>query len=221
MKQALQFRAAQNLAMTPQLQHSLRLLQLSALEFEQEIARALAENPFLEAEEEAQSSAEAGAESAAPETPPEPVSPEDFAGAAASTRAHGDGGETPELGALTPAPVSLRDHLIEQIRGARLSDRDRLLAGLIVEALDDDGYLRQSLDDLHGVVPGDIEIEPDELAIALRFVQSLEPAGVGARSPAECLELQLAREPEDRPGRALALDIVRGHLDALAAHDTP
>jgi RNA polymerase sigma-54 factor len=70
------------------------------------------------------------------------------------------------------------------------------------------------------VLPPELCATPDELAIGLRFVQSLSPAGVGARSPSECLRLQLERQPDARAGQALAVAIVRDHLDLLAAHDT-
>lgn len=250
MKQSLQLHAAPTLAMTPQLQQSLRLLQLSALEFEQEIARALAENPFLERVEDGepgaapaerapgaagdgQSSpidgAAAPATDAAPDMAPdttadvaiERISREDLAADWWTGRAPADAGEEADVGVYTASPVGLRDHLLDQVRASRLDEREKLLAGVVVEALDDDGYLRQSLDELPAVLPADLAVEADDFTIALAFVQSLEPAGVGARSPAECLGLQLARLPEDRPGRDLALRIVRHHLDALAAHDTP
>jgi len=242
MKQSLQLHAAPTLAMTPQLQQSLRLLQLSALEFEQEIARALSENPFLERVEDAErAAATAAADGApadaaavpAPDAAPdvasdrtadaaiERISREDLAADWWTGRSSADAGEEIDVGVYTPSPVGLRDHLLDQVRASRLDERGKLLAGVVVEALDDDGYLRQSLEDLPGVLPAGVVVEADELAIALAFVQSLEPAGVGARSPAECLELQLARMPDERPGRGLALAIVRRHLDALAAHDTP
>ena len=238
MKQDLQLRTAQTLAMTPQLQQSLRLLQLSALEFEQEILRSLAENPFLERDEETEgvparpeaspatgTAVDAQADTAmgaAADAVGESLTREDLLGERWAARTPGQGGsDDADVGAYTASPVSLHEHLLEQVRCSCLSERDKLLAGLTVEALDDDGYLRQSFDDLASVLPGETAIEPEELAVALRFVQSLEPAGVGARSPSECLELQLVRLPAEKPGRGVALAIVRNHLDALAAHDTP
>jgi RNA polymerase sigma-54 factor len=236
MKQGLQMRTAQSLAMTPQLQQSLRLLQLSALEFEQEILRSLAENPFLEREEESNAAAADPAGEAAEADAPsqiessassttealgESLTREDLLGERWTGRAPAaNGSDDADVGAYTACPVSLHEHLLEQVRCSRLGERDKLLAGLVVEAVDEDGYLRQSFDDLASVLP-ESEIDPEDLAIALRFVQSLEPAGVGARTPSECLELQILRLPTDRPGRDLALEIVRSHLNVLAAHDTP
>jgi len=249
MKQALQLRVTQNLAMRPQLLQSLRLLHLSALEFEQEIVRALSENAFLERDEQTDNVDEAAEEGVAPaagdsgeacsapaggvdanmysagsaETAHDRLPQEPFLGDRWTGRAGAGAGadDAIDAGVYTAAPVSLHDHLIDQVRGSGLSERDKLLTGVVVEGLDDDGYLRQSIDDLRSVLPAEIAAEPDELAVALRFVHSLDPPGVGARSPAECLELQLARYSVDHPGRELALTIVRDHLDALAAHDTP
>jgi len=216
--------------MTPQLQHSLRLLQLSALEFEQEIRQAVGNNPFLETEREAADRAAPAATdwAAAPPAPaaaaPEPAaaatfSAEDLYADRWRAPRTGRDDDEPEVGSHTPAPVSLREHLLEQIAASRLGEPDRLLAAVIAEALDEDGYLRQSPGELAAVLPDGLTAAPEELALALRFVQSLEPAGVGARSPAECLRLQLERRPADEPGRDLALAVVREHLDLLAAHD--
>lgn len=225
---ALQLHAMQSLTMTPQLQQSLRLLQLSALEFEQEILRAAGKNPFLETGRDVERAAPAdgAALPASAAATPEPLGAPTFAVEElyadrwhASPRAARDD-EEPQVGSHIPAPVGLREHLLEQVAASRLGERDRLLAAVIAEALDEDGYLRQSLDELAAVLPAGLAGTPEDLALALRFVQSLEPAGVGARSPAECLQRQLERRPADEPGRDLALAIVRDHLELLAAHDT-
>ena len=88
----------------------------------------------------------------------------------------------------------------------------------LIDALDDDGYLTQSLDDLAESLPPELEIEPEELQIALRHLQHLDPTGVGARSAQECLALQLEALPVDAT-QILALRIVRNHLDLLAGRD--
>lgn len=225
MKHSLELRATQSLRITPQLAQSLRLLQLSAIEFEQEIAQAAESNPFLEQpEEEPPTDGQDPAQfenSTRAEDPA--VSLSDLAGAAshATTRnSSGTDGDDADFGSYTAAAVGLHDHLLQQVRASRLSERDQLFAGVVVEALDDDGYLRQSLAEVRAVIPAEVEADEEDLMVGLRFVQSLDPVGVGARSPAECLRLQLERVPEDRPGRSLALRIVERHLDLLAAHDT-
>ena len=96
--------------------------------------------------------------------------------------------------------------------------RDRTLVQCLIDALDDDGYLTQSLEDLAEALPPELEIEPEELQIALRHLQNLDPTGVGARNAQECLALQLEALPVDET-QALALRIVRQHLDLLAGRD--
>jgi RNA polymerase sigma-54 factor len=236
MKQTLQLKLSQHLTLTPQLQQSIRLLQLSTLELNQELERFLADNPLLEREDtpadvpyqpahlngstSSQTDAPAG-ESAVPET-----STGESAGTSqdwfedapsfSGGRDDNDEGDFPQIPADSP---SLREHLLEQIAMLKLSDRDRILVALLVDALDDDGYLTQPLEEIVELFPAELQVEPEELQIALMHLQHLDPVGVGARNPAECLELQLAAMPASTPGHELALAVVRQHLAALAARD--
>jgi RNA polymerase sigma-54 factor len=236
MKQTLQLKLSQHLTLTPQLQQSIRLLQLSTLELNQELERFLADNPLLE-REESEDDAEAPAarlnatapvqETATAGDAPEAAPPADDerpadadwyleGSGSGSGREDGEEGDYPQLAAESP---SLRDHLLQQLSLTPLPDRDRSLVGLLVEALDEDGYLTQPLDEIAAMLPPELGVEAEELAIALKHLQNLDPTGVGARSPAECLELQLAALPELTAGRELALRIVREHLGLLAARD--
>jgi RNA polymerase sigma-54 factor len=222
MKPMLQLRASAALVMTPQVQQSLHLLQLSALEFHQELQAALASNPFLEAAETGadDSAAEAAETDDASDAPADEGiddSALDFdSGAAASQPAADDDADSRSSAARAPG---LREHLRTQIGASRMSERDRMVAVAVAEALDADGYLRLDPNDIISALP-ELQIGSEELAIGLRFVQSLDPPGVAARTPSECLALQLDRLPADVPGRALAQAIVRDHLKLLAAHDT-
>jgi RNA polymerase sigma-54 factor len=235
MKQTLQLKLSQHLTLTPQLQQSIRLLQLSTLELNQELERFLAENPLLERDEEegeaqppringAQPSAEAAPERAdAPDGAPsaEDERPADTdwyleGGGSGASREDGDESDYPQLAAESP---SLRDHLLQQLSLTPLPDRDRRLVAMLVDALDEDGYLTQPLDEIAAMLPPELGVEAEEIAIALKHLQNLDPTGVGARSPAECLELQLLAAPEATAGRELALRIVREHLELLAARD--
>lgn len=232
MKQSLQLKLSQSLTLTPQLQQSIKLLQLSTIELNQEIERFLADNPLLEREDgdetpppprgevagEATSSADTQQE-AAERDAPETDSSSDFLEASGDWGSGGsrsrDDEDDRDYQDIQAASISLRDHLNSQISLSPMSDRDRLLARFIIEALDDDGYLHQSLEDLIEIIPEDFEIDPDDLQIALNQVQSLEPAGIAARTPSECLALQLRALP-DSATRELALIIVREHLELLA-----
>jgi RNA polymerase sigma-54 factor len=236
MKQTLQLKLSQHLTLTPQLQQSIRLLQLSTLELNQELERFLAENPLLEREESDDGDAPPrvnGGERMSEAAPEHPAAPEAAApaeaerpadadwyletGASGAGRDDGDESDYPQLAAESP---TLRDHLLQQLSLTPLPDRDRRLVAMLVDALDDDGYLTQPLDEIAAMLPAELGVEAEDLAIALRHLQNLDPTGVGARSPAECLELQLAALPEAAaPGRELALRIVREHLALLAARD--
>ena len=222
MKPSLQFRLSQHLTLTPQLQQSIRLLQLSTVELNQEIERILMDNPALEREDHDEPDApapQAGASSTSAATTEAPPAPDaDWsADVAANWRAGGDD-EEGERTFTQPDTPTLRDHLHSQISLTNISERDRVLVGLLIDALDDDGYLTQSLEEIAALLPPEAEVDLEELAIALRHLQNLEPAGVGARSPGECLALQLRTQTEC-PERTLALDIVDRHLELLASRD--
>jgi RNA polymerase sigma-54 factor len=237
MKPTLQFRLSQHLTLTPQLQQSIRLLQLSTVELNQEIERLLMENPILEREDGETDAAgppqSAGThdERQAATSPGEPVEanperneelPVDFAAPwrgveDSGTDDDGDRNNTP------PDLPTLREHLIGELALTNLGPRDRALVGLLIDALDDDGYLTQSLEDIAALMSAEAGVGVDELAIALRHLQNFEPAGVGARSPGECLALQIRAMREDDPGACaaagLALAICERHLDLLASRD--
>jgi RNA polymerase sigma-54 factor len=235
-ERSLSLKTRQTLALSPRLQQSVRLLQLSALEFAQEIRQALVTNPFLEEEETEEATAgtatpheEAAREEAPAVEEPAPTAVDDTYdsgaslaesyGERSSTR-NNDDSETDWTDWIEASP-SLRDHLRNQLLLAQLSPRDRALAHAIIDALDDDGYLRQTLEELAAVLTGIVDppVEPDDLRSALRLVQCLEPAGVGARDLAECLDLQLQVLRLDTPYRELARRIAREHLPLVARRE--
>ncbi|MBM3390417.1 MAG: RNA polymerase factor sigma-54 [Betaproteobacteria bacterium] len=232
MKQTLQLKLSQHLALTPQLQQSIRLLQLSTLELNQEIETFLQDNPLLEREDEPAPEAPAYAASGdALQTPAESLDgapPEPNFGDAVPADWIGEGGaspsrddrndDEPSFAEIQAAATSLRDHLDAQLAMMPLSECDRSLVRLLIEALDDDGYLAQSLEELAEMLPPELEVDLDELQIALKHLQNFDPPGIGARNASECLALQLANLPASRT-RDLALKIVRNHLDQLAARD--
>ncbi|HQX05696.1 MAG TPA: RNA polymerase factor sigma-54, partial [Zoogloea sp.] len=137
------------------------------------------------------------------------------AGSGNGQRDDDDDADFQEFQAAVP---SLRDHLDAQVALTPLSDRDRALVRFLIEALDDDGYLTQDLEDLLPLLPAELEFEIDDLNIALRQIQSLDPAGIGATDVSQCLGLQLRTLPPSE-ARQLALAIVAEHLELLAARD--
>jgi RNA polymerase sigma-54 factor len=242
-KQTLQLKLSQHLTLTPQLQQSIRLLQLSTIELNAEVERMLQENPLLEKVE--------GDEEPLPTAASSPASiPHRVRGAGTATRAcAGRDAEARERSERPSAPTSRitrrRDGLGRQQRQRRRRGRLLPAAGrdehaarspavaarraersaarpsarrALIDALDEDGYLHTSLEELAEMFPAELEIEPDELSIALCYLQSFEPAGVGARDAAECLALQLKALPERRRSRRGA-QVVTEHLPLLAARD--
>ena len=223
MKPALQLRLSQHLTLTPQLQQSIRLLQLSTLELNQEIEQALAENPILERDEgEPDGTPPGHAPSGSAPAAGEPSAPERTADLtaefASSWQGGEDDGESDRSVSAHDAPT-LRDHLNEQLSLVNLQGGDRALVALLIDSLDEDGYLTQSLEEIAPLLPPEAMAGIDELSIALRHLQNLEPAGVGARGPGECLALQLRARCAGHPAGPLALHIVEQHLDLLAARD--
>jgi RNA polymerase sigma-54 factor len=291
MKQGLSLRVSQHLALTPQLQQSIRLLQLSTLEMAQEVEQMLDENPFLERGEEAAEREEFGVTHAdAPVGPADqlaeaaqPVA--DLNGPGADSRVSStDGGEgvpaedvesrvdgatsveeswegdgtvemapdDGEWGGEAPArnsgsasddetasaadlarvPVSLQDHLHEQARCLRISDEDAAVLYFLIESLNDDGYLVDSIHDLACACwqltagplapsePRFDEIEEIEqrLGLALQWLQQMDPAGVGARDLGECLRLQILELRNTAEARA-ALAICEQPLELTAKRD--
>ena len=225
MKPTLQFRLSQHLTLTPQLQQSIKLLQLSTVELNQEIERLLMENPILEREEdEGEGAVSAPAQSG--ETPPQaPASeappPEPRADWEVEQVAvwRGPDDEESDRSFVTPEPQTLRDHLYTQLSLTNLGQRDRALLGMLIDALNEDGYLTQSLDEIAALLPEEADADVEDLAIALRHLQNFEPAGVGARSPSECLALQIRAGGTEEPEHRLALAICENHLELLAKRD--
>ena len=232
MKPSLQLKLSQHLALTPQLQQSIRLLQLSTLELEQELEKYLSENPLLEREEEeyapppkASDNEPEDREREVQEAEPVEASSADeeswlgeeggISSQAPSGSFDDDDNDYQDVQAAT---TSLREHLAWQLGLMKISDRDRTLVQCLIDALDDEGYLTQSLEDLAQTLPAELEIGLDELQIALHHLQNFDPTGIGARSAQECLALQLLVLPEDET-QQLALNIVRNHLELFAGRD--
>jgi RNA polymerase sigma-54 factor len=290
MRPSLQVRLSQHLALTPQLQQSIRLLQLSTLELHQEVEQMLEQNPFLDVEPEESAPSDAAAERIpAPERVADRVGESsadissDHTTATSSDAGDGadepagvdvqdysdgdtadwdrdsfDSGESASPGGsgasgdddFEPTERSgggptLREHLREQLGSMRLSAIDMAAVAMLIESLNDDGYLADSLEDLAeglvGLAPGmaggeddhDNGAEPDDeagaasqpgdeiadrLRCALAWLQSMDPTGVGARSLSECLCLQLRARPASA-ARTTAIAIAEKHLELLAKRD--
>lgn len=232
LKPALQLRLGQQLTMTPQLQQAIRLLQLPVLELQAQIREALETNVMLESEEEA-GSLETGDtvvepqfEATAPAEVPETVEREQEV----DTIDDPDWGDSPVTG-QSESPWSgddhsqdfsdadgetLQEHLTWQLEMSRLSERDMRIGAAIVDAINDDGYVIEPLDEIARNLQPEIVATVTEVERVLRHVQAMDPAGVGARSVSECIELQLRQLDPSTPGRDTALLIAASYLDQVA-----
>ncbi len=232
MKASLQLRLSQQLTLTPQLQQAIRLLQLSTQDINQEVARMLDQNPMLELADESSAAVYSvtprNSTSTADEAPEQSRSDEqiteDFGTSAtdwnsAGGMSHGADDDDDSFPEQAAEQASLRAHLHNQLTTSKLDDKDRKVIGLLIDALDENGYLAQDLKELTELLPAELEITLDDLETALVQLQHLDLPGLGARNLSECLALQLKALPADTPQRDLAIRLVCNHLDMLAAHD--
>lgn len=201
---AIALRLRQHLTLTPQVQQALKLLQMSALEFAQEMEEALSANPFLEENPDAPLPASRDAA-----TVDDVIVPQESSSSGSSMER-----DQEEWSGANDVQPTLQQHLREQLMISPMGERDRALAHMIIDSLDDDGYFKMSFDELVGLVPPEFDVRAEDFGAALGFVQTLDPAGVGARSLEECLCLQLRALPEQTPGREAALKMCK-HLNLL------
>ena len=241
MKPTLQLKLSQHLTLTPQLQQSIKLLQLSTIELNQEIERIVQENPLLEIDDSAEqdeteysnSTHENHLESDVSNTPERmelqssstsetksdlindsnwSSREEDFLG----TRNTGDGHDFPQQ---PSEPISLREHLNLQLNLGQVTEREKKITGLLIDSLNDDGYLSQDLEELVGLLPQELDISIEDLNLALDRLQHLDPPGIGTYNLKECLSMQLQSLPKDTPCLDKALLLVNEYLEKLASRD--
>ncbi|HEU4655030.1 MAG TPA: hypothetical protein VFS47_13660, partial [Steroidobacteraceae bacterium] len=232
LKPALQLKLGQQLTMTPQLQQAIRLLQLPVLELQAQIREALETNVMLEAEDEA-GSLETG-DSIEPQLDTAPTAEETATAQSEQevdliddpdwSDSHVTGpSETPWSGDddhsqdfSDAGGETLQEHLSWQLEMSRLSDRDMRIGAAIIDAINDDGYVIEPLEEIAKNLQPEIVATVPEVERVLRHVQAMDPAGVGARSVSECIQLQLRQLDADTPGRETALAIAANFLDQVA-----
>lgn len=231
MKQGLQLRLSQQLAMTPQLQQAIRLLQLSTLELQQELQQALESNPLLEQidtheeidtretqDSETLDTADALEQKEMPEELPLDASWDTIYTAGTPSGTSGDyiDDELPVYQGETTQ--TLQDYLMWQVELTPFSDTDRAIATSIVDAVGDTGYLTVPLEDILESM-GDEEIDIDEVEAVLKRIQRFDPVGVAAKDLRDCLLIQLSQFDKTTPWLEEARLIISDHLDLLANHD--
>lgn len=248
MKQSIQLRLGQHLTMTPQLQQAIRLLQLSTTELQLEIQQALDSNLMLELadENDTRSLEDTLAlplyeSSPVSKSEPEPQSHEHDGDASTdpanefqvennwednydSGSSHSQGAENGrDYENQGSTAESLREHLLWQMRLTPFSDTDRAIAMALIDAVKDDGYLSESLEDILASLQGEVDeiddIKLDEVEAVLHRIQSFDPVGVAARDLRECLLIQLRQCDPATPWLAQAKRLVKDYLDLLANRD--
>jgi RNA polymerase sigma-54 factor len=226
--QSLQIRLTQKLALSPQLQQAIRLLQLTRIELREYIQDAIDANPLLEREgaefETAQEGPEAEFESSEPDYEHSAEANEaDWETAIPGEEQWVERGSYDGY-AMEPqiedtSQDALREHLLWQINLSHFSPVDAQIAAAIVYELDDDGYLSDSIQDIRASLAPELLVGEDEILAVLHRVQRMEPVGVATRNAAECIVVQLSVLPGDTPARDLALRIARDYLDLVARHE--
>jgi RNA polymerase sigma-54 factor len=227
LKPSLQLKLGQQLTMTPQLQQAIRLLQLPALELQAHIRELLESNVMLEPVDENESTGvfeavEPPPPTAAPAEEPREntveVSDEHWGeqnvGPADNSWNNDDDDRQQEF--ADASGQSLQEHLLWQLELAKLDPRSLAIASAIVDAISDDGYLVEPLDEIANTLRPEIECTVAEVEAVLSRVQMLDPPGIAARNVGECIELQLRQLEPETPGLAIAIQIARHHLELVA-----
>ena len=229
MKQSLQLKMGQSLALTPQLQQAIKLLQLSTLDLQQAIEETLESNPLLEREEEGDAQTEnqdsqsdvdftaATAEENSSDELPVDTRWEDLMPSSAPPLSSPDG-EMGQFADRDAEPETLHDQLHWQLNLTRFSATDHMIATAFIDAVDANGRLTQTPEEILEALR-DPELELDEVLAVLHRLQHFEPTGIFASDLRECLLLQLRQMDEETPHRNTAGAIANRHLESIATAD--
>ncbi len=195
LKPLLRLSLDSKLNITPQLQQAIQLLNLSANELQAKIDSMLESNPMLELQES---------------NATEEKMAEHYTSTWSSSYS---------IEALSEKPLSLQHYLLWQMELAPFSEEDKLIATILIDAINEDGFLNCSLDEIMNTLQPELQVEKDEILAVLHRIQHFDPIGCGARDLAECLKLQIEQLPAECPWRAKALILVNSYLPTLAKRD--
>lgn len=226
MKLSLQLKLSQQLKMTPQLQQAIRLLQMPVLELNTQLQQALAENVMLESEDPDDLAPNPNELAETPEEAPIVAVDADESGSWSDIQNSGnrsdvwsDDSRRPEL--ADRSDETLSEHLMWQLEMEHFSPREVVIGHSIIEYINDDGYLTESLENIHQNLNAEAKFSLEEIEQTLHKLQRLDPTGVAARDLSECIRLQIQQFDETVPGRELALKIVDSYLDLVAEQQYP
>ncbi|MDE1892298.1 MAG: RNA polymerase factor sigma-54 [Betaproteobacteria bacterium] len=225
MKQNLQLKLSQQLALTPQLQQAIRLLQLSTVELNQEIEEAVRDNPLLELQDTNDSpttqDSHSNEESSSHSDELSETSLDNNLDSAWDThysKSSSSNERDDDFFSIEDKP-SLIDHLKEQLRLIPLSEKDGQIISQLIANINDSGYLDISLEEIQAQFPHEAEIEIEEIKVCVKLLQTLDPVGIGAANLSECLLLQLHQLYTTHPVYGLAVSICQNYLALLGNRD--
>ena len=239
MKQTLRLKACQSLTMTPQMQQQMRLLQLSNIELQIEVQKLLESNIMLEEDETEQntknleSNEDQKLDTAEKSTKDllennaindldiDITWDENFDSTPLRTKTNSENkSNSMEFEEEDSRYKTLQEHLRWQLNLIPISDSDKVIAEIIIDSLNDDGFLDGSLENILETVNNDPEEAViEEIEAVLKIIQSLEPAGVGARGIKECLSIQLKQYDPEIPEVKKAKEIIDNYFEFLEARD--
>ncbi len=236
MKQSLHLRLGQQLTMTPQLQQAIKLLQMSTLDLQQEIQQALESNMMLEISEDENTIVQVadaapekkiensdthtseGSQTDIPEELPIDSSWDDIYESVMESG--NNSSEAIEFETQRCKTSTLLDHLLWQLEISRFSERDHAIAMAIIDAVNENGYLSSSPEEIFQGLQNQLDdLDFDEVNAILHRVQNFDPSGIAAIDLSDCLRLQLQQLPETTPYREEALVVVSHYLKLLATHE--
>jgi len=223
MKQNLQFKASQHLSLTPQLQQSIKLLQMSSVELNQELEILIQQNPLIEMLEEDEEEnkdpvptpqEEASFEISNTQEIKEPIYEHEINWDDEYTRDnYSDSTEYQE-----PTSQTLKQYLGDIFHLIPISEKDQVIISLLIDSINEDGYLEEPLEYFLASIPEEYEVTIEEIESLLKLLQKQAPPGIGARNLIECLLLQLENK-EENTIHTLCIKVVRNHLNLLATRD--
>ena len=233
LKQGLSVKIGQSLSMTPQLQQAIRLLQLSSIELQQEIQENIETNPLLERVDDSSNEIntndnEQTTDSSSQEE--NTVIPEELNSDTSWDDIYDSDWKTSStdsskisaselIDTLHSAPITLRDHLQEQVDLSQLSAIDKEIANTIISYIDPNGFLTESTEQIFHSLEEKLLIDKDEVDAILQYIQNLDPVGIGARDLPEALLLQLKHHYIDHLLFNPAQELLKKHLDLIEKRD--
>jgi len=228
LKNSLQLKIGQSLTMTPQLQQTIKLLQFSTLELQTQIQEMLEQNPLLDVEESSVELPEQTQEIRLDEEParldedqkipdelPLDTQWDEIYTSMPTTRQASTEDTSGFLENRSGLEEDLRQHLLHQLNLLNLSKMDHMLAEQLIQNIDDDGYLSDSIENIHSTLPAELEIDLDEVQAVQHLIMRFDPVGAGAGDLQENLLAQLGQMDQDDPAVRNATGIVQFHIETL------